>query len=84
VKRVFLILLEGYKRVISPLLPPACRYVPTCSEYAAEAIERYGVLKGGGMALWRLLRCHPLVAGGFDPVPWNSGTRDTRTVASSH
>jgi putative membrane protein insertion efficiency factor len=71
-KVVFLLLLRTYKRLISPLLLPACRYVPTCSEYAQEAIDRHGVLKGGLLALWRLLRCHPLVAGGFDPVPGNA------------
>jgi uncharacterized protein len=61
-------LLRGYKWAISPLFPPACRYVPTCSEYAMEAVDRYGVLRGSGMALWRVLRCHPLVRGGYDPV----------------
>ena len=61
-------LLRTYKRWVSPALPPSCRYVPTCSEYAIEAVERYGVLRGGGMAAWRLLRCHPFVKGGYDPV----------------
>jgi uncharacterized protein len=61
-------LLQLYKRWISPLLPPACRYVPTCSQYAMEAVERYGVLRGGIMAAWRVLRCHPFVKGGYDPV----------------
>jgi len=59
---------RGYKLVISPWLPPACRYVPTCSEYAIEAIERYGLFKGIGRAVSRLLRCHPLHNGGFDPL----------------
>jgi uncharacterized protein len=68
-KIVLLWLLRGYKRAISPLFLPSCRYVPTCSEYAAEAIERYGVVRGSMMALGRLLRCHPFVRGGFDPVP---------------
>lgn len=63
-----LLLLRGYKWALSPLLPPACRYVPTCSDYAVEAVERYGVLRGGLMAMWRLLRCHPFVRGGYDPV----------------
>jgi uncharacterized protein len=67
-QRVTLWLLRGYKRVISPLFPPACRYVPTCSEYAMEAVERFGVLRGGFMGLVRLLRCHPFVQGGYDPV----------------
>lgn len=61
-------LMRGYKRWVSPAFPPSCRYVPTCSEYAMEAVERYGVLRGGVMAVWRVLRCHPLVKGGYDPV----------------
>ncbi len=68
-KTVVLTLLRGYKWAISPLLPPSCRYLPTCSEYAAEAIDRYGVLRGSVMAIWRVLRCHPFVRGGYDPVP---------------
>lgn len=67
-KRLALWLLGIYKRWVSPALPPSCRYVPTCSEYAMEAVERYGVLRGGAMAAWRLLRCHPFVKGGLDPV----------------
>ena len=63
-----LLLLRGYKLVISPWLPASCRYVPTCSEYAMEAIDRYGVLRGGAMAVGRILRCHPFVKGGYDPV----------------
>ena len=58
-----------YKRVVSPFLPPACRFHPTCSEYAAEAIEVHGALKGSALAAGRLLRCNPWSAGGFDPVP---------------
>lgn len=58
-----------YKRWLSPLLPPACRYVPSCSEYAAEAVTRHGFLYGTVLAGWRLLRCNPLARGGFDPVP---------------
>lgn len=61
-------LLRAYKWAISPMFPPACRYTPTCSEYAMEAIERYGVLRGGMKAVARLLRCHPFVEGGYDPV----------------
>ena len=71
-KTVLLGLLRGYKWVLSPMLPPACRYVPTCSEYAAEAIERYGAVRGSALAIWRVLRCHPFVRGGYDPVPWNA------------
>jgi len=67
-KLVTLRLLRAYKWAISPMFPPACRYVPTCSEYAMEAVERYGALRGGLMALLRLLRCHPFAHGGYDPV----------------
>jgi uncharacterized protein len=63
-----LCLLRGYKWALSPLLPPACRYVPTCSDYAIEAVDRYGVIRGSLMAIWRVLRCHPFVRGGYDPV----------------
>jgi uncharacterized protein len=67
-KLVALQLLRAYKWAISPLFPPSCRYVPTCSEYAMEAVERYGALRGGMMAALRLLRCHPFAKGGHDPV----------------
>ena len=67
-KFVVLGLLRAYKWAISPMFPPSCRYVPTCSEYAMEAVERYGALRGGLMAVWRLLRCHPFAHGGYDPV----------------
>jgi len=67
-KFVALQLLRAYKWAISPVLPPACRYVPTCSEYAVEAVERYGALRGGWMAFARILRCHPFARGGYDPV----------------
>jgi putative membrane protein insertion efficiency factor len=65
---VVLGLLRAYRWAVSPLLPPACRYVPTCSEYAMEAVERFGVLRGSLMAVWRVLRCHPFTRGGVDPV----------------
>lgn len=61
--------LRLYKRFISPLFPPSCRYVPTCSEYMYDAVAKYGVLKGGWMGLKRLSRCHPFHPGGYDPVP---------------
>jgi len=61
-------LLRAYKWAVSPLLPPSCRFVPTCSEFAMEAVERHGALRGSWMALGRLLRCHPLARGGYDPV----------------
>jgi putative membrane protein insertion efficiency factor len=61
-------LVQVYKLVVSPWLPPACRFTPTCSEYAVEAIEQYGLFSGVIRAIGRLLRCHPLHRGGFDPV----------------
>jgi putative membrane protein insertion efficiency factor len=76
--------LRAYKWVVSPLLPPACRYVPTCSEYAMEAVERYGALRGGFKALGRLLRCHPFVKGGYDPVVKNRLACDHPTKTTSH
>ena len=63
-----MLLLRGYKRLVSPWLPPSCRYVPTCSVYAMEAVERHGAVRGSWMAVTRLLRCHPLAKGGYDPV----------------
>ena len=60
--------LRFYKRWISPALPSACRYSPTCSEYMTEAVERYGVVRGVGLGVRRLLRCHPFHSGGYDPV----------------
>jgi uncharacterized protein len=67
-KFIALQLLRAYKWAVSPMFPPACRYVPTCSEYAMEAIERYGVIRGSWMGMVRLLRCHPFACGGYDPV----------------
>ena len=67
--RVFLFLIDVYRRYISPLKSPCCRYIPTCSEYAMIAIERYGAMRGGWLALKRILRCHPFHEGGYDPVP---------------
>jgi len=68
-KAVLVQVLKGYKRWVSPMLPMACRYVPSCSEYAMEAIAVHGAARGSWMALGRLLRCHPFVRGGYDPVP---------------
>jgi hypothetical protein len=66
VSRTVVALLVAYKRWVSPLLPRSCRYCPTCSEYARLAVLEHGALAGGGKALWRLLRCQPLTAGGID------------------
>lgn len=69
IKRMMLAALRFYKRNISPLLPPSCRFEPTCSVYAMQAIEKYGPLKGGWLAVKRILRCNPFHPGGYDPVP---------------
>lgn len=68
-QKIILTLIKGYRRLLSPLLAPRCRYHPTCSAYGLEAIERFGVWRGGGLALRRILRCHPGQPGGLDPVP---------------
>ena len=68
VKSVLIALLRLYKVCVSPLLPPSCRFVPTCSEYAMEAVERYGAMRGSWKGIRRLLRCHPFHPGGYDPV----------------
>lgn len=68
-RKLLLALIRGYQRFISPVLPPSCRFRPTCSAYAWEAIDRFGALHGSWLALKRVLRCHPLHPGGYDPVP---------------
>ncbi len=62
------VLLRGYQYFISPLFPPSCRYTPTCSQYAVEAVQRYGAVRGLYLAVRRILRCHPFGGGGYDPV----------------
>ncbi|HZZ64730.1 MAG TPA: membrane protein insertion efficiency factor YidD [Candidatus Baltobacteraceae bacterium] len=69
ISRVIVAVLGAYKRFVSPLLPPACRFYPSCSEYAMGAIAKHGPLRGGILAARRLARCHPFNPGGFDPVP---------------
>lgn len=68
-KKICILLIEGYRIFISPLHMPCCRYVPTCSEYAMIAIDKYGPIRGGWLAAKRILRCHPFHEGGYDPVP---------------
>ncbi len=68
-KTGLLLLIQGYRNFISPLFPPSCRFQPTCSQYALEAVEKFGVLTGSWLAIKRILRCHPLHPGGYDPVP---------------
>lgn len=68
-KQVLISIVRFYQRYISPGLPPRCRFTPTCSAYAIEALEKHGAIKGLGLALWRFLRCNPFCKGGYDPVP---------------
>jgi len=69
VKKIFIKMIRGYQRYISPMTGPHCRYTPTCSQYAIEALEKYGVVKGLWLSVRRILRCHPWAEGGYDPVP---------------
>ncbi len=69
IKQVALWLIRFYQRAISPLFPPSCRFTPTCSQYTYEAIEKYGLVKGGWLGVKRISRCHPFNPGGYDPVP---------------
>ncbi|MBN1878360.1 MAG: membrane protein insertion efficiency factor YidD [Anaerolineae bacterium] len=68
-KQLVLKIIRGYQRFISPLFPPTCRFTPSCSQYTYEAINRYGLWKGGWLGIKRILRCHPFNPGGYDPVP---------------
>ncbi len=68
-KRIFLLCIRFYQQAISPMKRPCCRFVPTCSQYAYEAVTKYGVIKGGYLSLRRILKCHPFHEGGYDPVP---------------
>lgn len=67
-KQIAILIIKIYRLFISPLKPPTCRFVPTCSEYALQAIEKHGIIRGGYMAVRRILRCHPFHPGGYDPV----------------
>lgn len=67
-KRPALAAIHVYQRFISPMLPASCRFYPTCSQYAYEAIAKYGIIKGSRLAIWRILRCNPFCRGGYDPV----------------
>ena len=68
-RRLALAPIRAYQRFVSPLLPRRCKYHPTCSAYAVQAISRFGILRGSALAAWRLLRCNPWSHGGYDPVP---------------
>lgn len=68
-RKAVMMMIRGYKALVSPMLPPSCRFTPTCSSYALTSVERYGVIRGGWLAIKRVGRCHPWNPGGFDPVP---------------
>lgn len=68
-RTVLVLLVRGYQVALSPLLPPSCRYYPSCSEYAIEALQKHGALRGSWLAIRRIARCHPFRPGGYDPVP---------------
>ena len=68
-KKLFLFIIKFYRKYISPMKSTKCPYIPSCSEYGMEAIEKYGALKGGVLTLWRIIRCNPFSKGGYDPVP---------------
>jgi uncharacterized protein len=67
--RMLTVFIVAYRRWISPALPARCRFYPSCSAYALEAVQKHGAIRGTGLAIWRLLRCHPFHPGGYDPVP---------------
>ena len=77
-KTICVATIRGYRFLISPWLGPACRFEPTCSEYACQAIDRFGVVKGIGLTVWRLLRCHPFHPGGYDPLGGKTGVPGVR------
>lgn len=79
-KKLFIWPIKLYKKYLSPLLPPSCRYYPTCSTYMIQAIEKHGVILGLIMGIARILRCNPLVKGGYDPVPDHFTLRRNRTA----
>ena len=83
-KKIFIVLIRGYQKFISPLFPPSCRYYPTCSNYSVQAIQKHGAIKGSLMGIARILRCHPFVKGGYDPVPEQFSIRRNKEDEHSH
>ena len=69
IKALFILLIRAYQRLISPLLPPSCRFTPSCSHYGIEALQKHGLIRGSYLTITRILRCHPWSKGGHDPVP---------------
>ena len=83
-KKIFIGLIRGYQKFISPLFPPSCRYYPTCSNYSVQAIQKHGAIKGSLMGIARILRCHPFVKGGYDPVPEQFSIRRNKEDEHNH
>jgi len=83
-RRLALVLIRCYRAALSPLLGPSCRFFPSCSHYGEEAIERFGLLHGGALTAWRILRCHPFSQGGLDPVPPPRPHRHEAAVVPVH
>ncbi|MGF7436705.1 membrane protein insertion efficiency factor YidD [Lentilactobacillus senioris] len=83
-KKIMIGMVHGYQRYISPLFPPSCRYYPTCSNYMIQAIQKHGAIKGVLMGSARILRCHPFVKGGYDPVPDHFSLRRNKEAASKY
>ncbi len=85
IRRFFILCIRGYKKFLSPLLGDNCRFYPTCSTYAIQALERHGACKGSILAVWRILRCNPFGKPGFDPVPpkgkWKNSPEDLEQAA---
>jgi putative membrane protein insertion efficiency factor len=82
-KRLALRLIRAYQRRISPNSPPSCRFYPTCSEYGAQAIEHYGVVRGGAKTAWRIARCNPMSAGGYDPAVPEEEPQQNESLATA-
>ena len=83
-RKILILIIRAYQYLLSPLMGPSCRFYPSCSCYAQEALERYGVIKGSWLALRRLLRCHPWHPGGVDPVPEQDIQNNTHSQSNNH
>jgi len=83
-RKILILIIRAYQYLLSPLMGPSCRFYPSCSCYAQEALERYGVIKGSWLALRRLLRCHPWHPGGVDPVPGQDILNNTHSQKNNH
>ena len=83
-KKIFIAVIKFYQRYLSPLKSTKCPYIPTCSQYGLEAVQKYGAVKGGMMAVWRVLRCNPFSKGGYDPVPEPGECGKIKYISKKH